>query len=552
MEVSRPQSKTEEKTAHVELTEWGFVALVTLLILVITSLPILFAYLTAPADKQYMGIMLDVPDHVQYFSWMREFSTANLSSNKLTPEPNAPVFFNLLWWAFGRLDSLLGLGYPVILQLIRVLATVLFLALAYRLCTWFLQERSARRLAFLLIAITSGFGWVLIAAKYLFHLTDLASPLDFTISEGNTFLQILGYPHFVAAALYVFVYDLILRGEAKNQLRYAVWAGLVAFFLGWQHAYDLVSVYSVLLAYAGLRWLRDRRIPVYLVKSGLVVGILSFWPALYSVLLTRLDPIWKQVLGQFSNAGVFTPGLLHLPILLGIPFLLALFTVVKDGFSSFRRTSNSDLFLKGWFLVTFLVIYLPVDFQVHLLNGWQIPICILATQGIYRYILRWLSKKAQHRAVPSPQLKGWITVVLVAAVLPTNLYLLGQRFVELNRHETPYYLERDETAAIHWLANRPGPSSVVLSSLAIGQYIPALSGQRAFLAHWAQTVDFFHKRDLVKEFYADDGDFALKLRTLRDFDVRYVFYGSEEQKLGSFRPDGLDELAPVYRSGQVV
>jgi hypothetical protein len=47
---------------------------------------------------------------------------------------------------------------------------------------------------------------------------------------------------------------------------------------------------------------------------------------------------------------------------------------------------------------------------------------------------------------------------------------------------------------------------VVLSSLTIGQYIPAYTGAHAFLAHWAQTLDFFGKSRMVDEFFAAGTD----------------------------------------------
>jgi hypothetical protein len=551
MELTRVRAQIIEKSEKVILSEWVFVGLVAVFVLLITSLPLVYAYQSTPSNRQFMGIMLDVPDHVQYFSWMRELTNANLTSNKLTSEPNAPVFFNLLWWTLGRFGKVFGLDIIAVFQVFRVTATLLFLALVYRVCSWFFKERTARQMSFLLIVFTSGLGWMLVVGKYLLHLPDLPFPLDVTVAEGNTFLSILGYPHFIAAALYILVYDLVLRGEAKGQLRYALAAGVVAFLLGWQHAYDLVSVYSVLLAYALMRLLRDRKIPIFLVKSGLLIGVISVWPAFYSVLLTRLSPIWKQVLAQFSNAGVYTPGLLHLPILLGIPFLLAIFTVLREGIGSFRTTSDQDLFLKSWFLATFLIIYLPVDFQIHLLNGWQIPICILAVQGIFRYLLPWFQKHIQINRINPQSLQKLATIGLLILVIPTNIYLLGQRFVELKRHDYPYYLYLDEVSEMSWLSNQPGPAVVVLSSLDTGQYIPELSGQRAFLAHWAQTVNFFQKRDLVQEFFTDDGNLAKKGQTLKEYDVQYVFYGPAERALGNFDPKNLSQLRIVSSVGQV-
>ena len=55
--------------------------------------------------------------------------------------------------------------------------------------------------------------------------------------------------------------------------------------------------------------------------------------------------------------------------------------------------------------------------------------------------------------------------------------------------------------ALDWLRVNSQPEDAVLSSLDIGQYIPALSNNHAFLAHWANTVQFYDKQKRVEEFY---------------------------------------------------
>jgi hypothetical protein len=529
--------KTVFESAKTEVAEWRFVWFTIIFVLALTSLPYLYAYFTTPPGKQFMGIMLDVPDHGQYFSWMRELTHAHLSANKLTPEPNKPVFFNLLWWGLGRLSWLLGMDYPGVFQLLRLVGGTLFLLLAYRLCAWFLPNRLMRRTAFLLIALTSGFGWTLVVIKYLWGLTDPPFPLLVYIAEGNTFLGILGYPHFIAAALYTFVFDLILRGQAKGQLRYAVAAGLVALFFGWQHAYDLVLVYGILGMYGLLLLLRDRRMPLYLLKSGFIVGLISCSPAVYSVLLTRLDPLWEEVLAQFANAGVYTPNLLQLPILLGLTFLLAVFTVIRDNPLRWQDFDNDQLFLRAWFLGNFLLIYIPTDYQIHMLNGWQIPIAILATQGLFRYILPSIENTFKSRySISTPLIQRGLVITLIVAILPTNLYLLTWRFVELARHDYPYYLYQDENSALQWLEANGRPDEVVLSSLTVGQYIPALTGLHAFLAHWAQTLDFYGKSAMVAEFFANETPDTRRQQILEQYSVDYVFYGPAERALGGYDP----------------
>lgn len=543
-------------------SEWGFVWATIALILLITSLPFAFGYLTTPPDKHFMGMMVNVPDHAQYFSWMRELANAPLSANKLTPEPNQPIFFNLLWWTLGRVGALLGVGYDVMYQVMRVLAAVVFLLILYRMCAWFFTDVWRRRAAFLITALMSGFGWVLIVMKYTVTGGELINPLDVYVSEPNTFYSILAFPHFVAAVVYVLSFDLVLRGQARNQLRYAAYAGLWALFMGWQHAYDLFIVYGVLGAYAALLLLRDRRMPWYVIKATIIVGLISGWPGLYSFLLTSLDPVWKAVLAQFDNAGVFTPPLYRLPVLLGIPLLLACFTVVADAVHSWRAgrgaalpaaltqaeprlNSDGDVFIKAWFLVSFGLIYLPFDFQIHMLNGWQIPIAMLMTRALFDYIAPWLSKRLARPAAPrlgaidlgnARTLQKAVLAVALLAIVPTNLYLFAWRFVELRRHDYPYYLHREEIEAFKWIESKARPDDVVLSSLTIGQYVPMLTGAHAYLGHWAQTLDFFGKSQAVERFFDPNTTDGERRAIMDAHSVDYIFVGPAERELGSFDP----------------
>ena len=546
--------RIDDKVIHPN--EWRFVILVAVLLLVFTGLPYAYGYLTTPSDKQFMGIMLDVPDHLQYFSWMRELSEANLAANKLTPEPNKPVFFNLLWWVLGRLEKLLGWDYPITYQFLRILATLLFLPLVYLFCAKFFLDRWKRKIAFLAICLTSGLGWILVLLKYSVTKGELLFPLDVFVAEGNTFLSILGYPHFVAAALFIFVFYLILRGEQSNQYRFAFAAGLVALLLGWQHAYDLISVYAILAAYGVLKILRDRRLPRYLIVSGVILFAISCWPAIYSVLLTSLDPLWKEVLAQFANAGVYTPNLLHLPVLLGISFVLALITEIRSNPFKLKIKSDYDLFIMGWFWISFILVYLPVDYQIHLLNGWQIPIVLLAVKGLWD----WLIPAFEKRKVSLKFIQNWcfqvvIPVVFLISISLTNVYLWTWRFIDLSRHDHPYYLYKDEVSALKWLDANGNGSEVVLSSLDIGQYVPALTGKHAFLAHWAQTVNFHDKVSLVGQFYSGATSDVMRSKLLQEYGIQYVFYGSEEKSLGDFQPSNVKylqlafslPLAEVYR-----
>jgi hypothetical protein len=447
---------------------------------------------------------------------------------------------------------LLGVGYGVMYQVLRVAATTLFVFALYHLIARYFRTVSQRRTAFLITLFGAGLGWILVLLKYTVMDGVLPLPLDLYVAEPNTFLSIMAFPHFIAAALYVVIYDIMLRRGKQKPISAALWSGGIALFLGWQHAYDLIIVWAVLGAWVLLMALRDRKLTLHPALGLVIIGFISIWPALYSVVLTRLSPLWGEVLDQFANAGVYTPPLYRLPILLGIPLLMALYTALRDRPWQLAGVSDDALFLRGWFWISFVLIYLPVDYQIHMLNGWQIPIALFATRTIFEAIApavrrRWLTQPAWG-ATRANQV---VVAAILVAIIPTNVYLFAWRFVDLGRHSMPYYLSSDELAALNWLDQHTEPDDVVLSSLDFGQFVPAEAGAHAFIAHWAQTVDFYTKQDLVDQFYNAGTDPSLRKQTLDDYSVDYVVFGPSERAVGAWTPEGSSGLVSRYESFEV-
>lgn len=541
--------KPTSAPSSISRNEWRFVWLTAAAVLIITSLPYLFGYLTSPPDKQFMGLMQDVPDHGQYLAWWNSFQHAFLASNKLTPEPNQALFFNLLWWFLAQITRFTGLGYPVIYQILRWGGGIALMVAVYRLIALFLADVSRRRLAFLLVILSSGLGWVLVILKYTLWQGTLFYPQLLYNAESNYFLCMLGYPHFtLAAALMCVVFENVVRGWKENSIRRLVIAGGWSVVLGWMHAYDLIIIYAIVGVFFLLGWWQRRKFPVRFFWGAAILAGLSAPAALYSFLLTSLDPLWKQVLSQFSNAGVFMPLPPYLFFLLGIPLFLAVATLVK--WVREKKWNDERRFIGVWFILGFCLLYIPTDFQIHMLNTWQIPIMILAAECLYDGLAPWIV-----RVFPRPWLglraAQWAALGLLVLVLPTNLYLWSWRFIELNRHDVPYYLEKGYIQAMDWLQKNSAPESVVLSSLTVGQYIPALSGNTAFLAHWANTVNFYDKEARVNAFFDGSAANPQREKTLSEFHVGYVIYGPAEKQLGAFSPGSVPWLAPVFQSDAV-
>lgn len=479
-----------------------------------TTAPYLYAAWTAPADSVYTGMMLDAPDTLQYFSWLRDHRTALLVPNRMTSQPNEPALFNLLWLGLAQVQNVTGLSNAAIFQILRVVA-----GLAFAGAVWWLLGLAARTAreriwAWSLAMCGGGLGIVWVVDKYAGGLADVRYPFDVYVAEPNTLLMLLGYPHFLAAgALLIGTLASSLTAVRSGQWRWWATATLLALLLSLQHAYDLLTIYGVYALWLLLLALKQRRIPWRIVCGMLLVGCVSFPPAGYFYWLTSRDPMWRAVLSQFSNAGVWTPGPLHLLVLMGAPLIVAL--AGWDGLRPLRTRSDGELLIKAWAIAGLVLIYLPVNFQIHLLMPWQVPLALLAVWGVERRIGPWIARRR-------PRLARWMLPALLLLSLPTNLYLVAWRYVELGRHERPWYLHVDEAAALSRLRERATSDDVVLSELELGQYVPAETDARAVLAHWAQTVDFFNTRHDVAVALAPATSPAERGEIFRRYGVTYV------------------------------
>lgn len=522
--------------------ERRFVAMVLLTVLLLTGLPFIFVYTTTPADRQFTGVMFNIPDHNQYFAWMRDLAHDNLAPNRLTAEPNDPGFFNLLWWSVGRFGALTGLDYATLFGLLRIVAIFSLLGCAYLFLRIVIAEQRQRWLAFGLFAFSGGLGIIWVGVKYLMDLPDAPFPFDIYTSEPNSFFIFLAFPHFgIALSLIIAMIGLVLYAQQRQQLRYAVAAGLVGSLIGLQHAYDLLTVYAVLGIFGLLVWLRDRRFPAFLFKSGLIVALFTIPPAAYLSYLVLTDATWGGKLAQFDNAGAFTPGLLHLPILMGVPLLLAL---VAFRPRMLQSRTDSEILIAAWFLLHFGLIYLPVSFQIHLLLGWQVPIAVLASAALVKHVGPALARRSQLLA------RAGIAALLTLCVV-TNLYILAWRFIDLGRYDAPYYLTQNEVAALSWLEANTTRQDVVLSDLEFGQHVPVRTDARAFLAHWAGTLDFYTKREMAAATLDPATPAAERRAVLEQFAVTYVVTREQDSPAAALTPAATDDLTPVFQQGEV-
>ncbi len=526
----------------VATAEWRFYGLVILGLLIVIWAPIVFAFVTAPPDRQFMGVIDGVPDHNQYFAWMRSFTHDMLSANRLTPEVNEPAFFNLLWWATARLSVITGVSYITAYTILRLIAMLALLGSLLIFLMLINDHTRQRQIAFWLICTSGGLGVIWIVVKYLAGLPEAPFPISIYTVEPNTLAIMQAFPHFtMALALIIVVFSLMLVAWQRKQSRYAVAAGIAGAVLALQHAYDLLIVYSALGLFGLLIWWRDRRFPTLLCQQGVILALFSAPGALYLAYLVANEPTWGRKLEQFDNAGVFTPNPALLIILLGAPLLLALAGLRRQ---MFRSRDDREILLAAWFVVHFILMYLPLKFQIHMLLGLQVPMMLLAARFIDEQLIPWLNQHGR-----TALNIGLITVFGLSIV--TSVYIQGWRFVYLSRYEQPHYLTNDEITTLQWLDQHATASDVVLADIELGQFVPVWSDARAYIAHWAGTLDFFVKRDNTRIVLDPATPAEQRRAILTEFDVSYLVIRDKDSSRAEFYRQRGEYLEVVYENETV-
>lgn len=463
---------------------------------VVTSAPYFYGTHLAAPDRVFTGFLIDVPDHAQYWSWVRESRDSLFIRNTMTPEANAPIFMNIMMWLLARAQSALGMSFPVLFQVWRGAALVAMIVALRSFLIHVVPDAPTRRTAFWLAVMGSGFGWILIVAKTLLRLPEAPFPTDIYTAEPNTFLGLLAYPYFPLAQSCVLLACVgVWRAHVLNDRGGILLAGAAAFSGTALHAYDLLVMAAALGSFLLVTWVHERRVPWRLAVAAGTAGMCGAPVALYYARLTADDPLWQSILTQYANAGVWTPPHIHLVVLMGVSLLLAVAALLSR-----TLPDTGARFAAGWAVAGIALVYIPTVFQIKMLAAWQFPLAILAAHWWHRRVVgsTWAASRHRHLQLA--------TTALIATAALTNVYLYAWRVSELRRRDTPYFMHVDESAALAWLSGHTSPEDVLVAPESVGRFVPGLGHTRTYLAHWAMTNRYFERRDAVARFFSVDAE----------------------------------------------
>jgi MFS family permease len=366
-------------------------------VVAISSVPYLLGYLSATPDTEFGGFLIDLDDSYSYLAKMQQGVWDGWRYRiPFTPEKHPGAYLYTFYLGLGKLSSLLGLSLMQTYQFARLACGLALLVMAYIFVSTFLENRDRRLVAYLLISFSSGLGWLVVLVGGPSTLRGIA-PIDFWWIEAYTFLTILTFPHFAAAlTLLLLFFTLALRYLETFRLP-ALLLGIPTFVaLCIVHPYNAFLVDGVLAAYWVLLFLKRKRMPR---REALSIMIWAVTPipllAYYYRALTS-DPVFQSWAAQTVLP---SPSVPHLFLGYGFVFLMAIGGLAH----AIRERDERSMLLVSWVTSIMVLTYSPLSFQRKMVEGLHVPLCILATVGLFEYLLPralrsdWLTRFALAR-----------------------------------------------------------------------------------------------------------------------------------------------------------
>jgi hypothetical protein len=508
---------------NVTKKEWFFVFLITILIIVITSFPPIFVYFNQPSGRIYGGIHYqNSGDWNVYYSYIEQIKQGHfLLKNLFTSESQNRVFFNPVWIIAGLIARFFNLSSIVSFQILRIITIPVFSFVAYIFISYLFKETVKRKICFLLLLFSGGFG----------EYSQLA--------DGFTFLTVNFSPHLIIAlTLIILTFLFILLSWEKNSVKYSLMAGISSLVLFIIQPFVIPVVYLVPFIFLFIHILLRKENILSHIKNYMIFFLISLPAVIYYLYLINVD--WTARMYQVQNT-LLSPPISQYILAYGFLVILMIFGLKLI----FNSKEKNSLFIFIWLVVNIVLLYGPFNFQKRMVEGLHVPIVIFSTWGlIYLQQLWRRTKIIKNLDWAFKSLLFWLCIIL----LPWSSILMVIKNTSIYPEA---YLDKQEYEAIIWLKNNSMDGEIVLSDYYDGNHIAGLSARNIYLGHGIQTINWEKKQEQLKWFLEDNENLKNKQEFLEQNGINYLFFGQREKNLGNLNPDNLTNLKLIYNNDKV-
>ncbi len=528
---------------EINFKEWKFVGLISLILIIVISFPILFGFFSTPKENIFLGFQLiDHADTPVYFSWIEQVKEGHfLFKNLFTAEDEGRFILDPFWLGVGMLAKIFSFSSFEAYQLSKILLIPIFLAVLYIFVSYFFAEEKKRKLSFLFLIFSSGLGWAVWLVSKIFSVSPSAWPMDLWVPEAFTFSALYNSPHFVASlTLFITILFLTLIAIEKNKKIYSFAAGLTALFLFQFHPYNAPTLAGILGVYFLLLSIKDKKIRWDILKNYFILFLFSLPPIIYHA--WTLKNFWTRQ--QFAVQNIcLMPNLATTFLSYGFIFVFAcygVFVLLK------KEKTEKSIFLLAWFFSQIILIYSPLNFQRRMTTGLQIAMALLAMTSLFYLIEVNVGFK---KFFEKRKILLWFLFIVLSF---SNYFLIVDDLIYYSSPPQFYssFLSKNKTEAMIWLKNNTAPENIVLASPPNGNLIPAISLRPVYVGQWSLTTMQKEKTEWLKHFLSNF-DSQTRPAFLKINNINYLFFGPEEKSAANFDPSLENYLENVYQNSEV-
>ena len=149
--------KIKEIVATITKKEWHYVILLSVLVILITAAPYLYACLSAPEGYFYNGLHSLTPgDSPVYFSYINQIKAGNLVlRDYFTSELQEKGLINFFWLKVGLFARIFNLPADIAFHVFRLILIPIFLVILYIFISYFFKEKNKRKVSLFFICFAN-------------------------------------------------------------------------------------------------------------------------------------------------------------------------------------------------------------------------------------------------------------------------------------------------------------------------------------------------------------------------------------------------------------
>jgi hypothetical protein len=548
------------KKLNIIKSEWLLILVLSLIMIIISIVPYLYASYIAQTGFIYNGLHAMTPgDLPVYYSYIEQVKQGDyLFENLFTSETTLPLL-NIFWLGVGLFAKLFNLSGFIAFQLTKILLIPFCLISSYLLISYFFESKTYRKITFVFLLFSSGTGAMasLVMPNYISNEIFYYWPMDLWVPEYNVFLTLFHSPHLIASlTLIILLFLFFLLAIETNKYKYSILAGLSGLLLIQFHPFHLPVIWIIPFLYIFFLAIFKKKIEIQHIKHFLTLIFISLPSVLYYAWLVYFD--WATRLKSSQNH-CYTPSLITVIASysgLLLFSLLAVIAWIKKVFNKKMPKTNlfadlidgkKMLFLTIWLISQFAFIFSPVIFQRRLSEGLQIPMVFLTIIGII-WLRKHLQENFKHleldKVIFNPYL---LTILFIIFFSASNWVVINEDMQLFKQNYELFYETKDQRASYLWLKNNTTKDSIIISVMPNGNFIPGIAGRKVYFGHInVETLYYDAKLARLNWFFKNNDQDEKKLEFLKQNNINYLYFSKYEKEFGKFDPTDKDYLEKVF------